>query len=193
MRPIEIDFGRRRRSGARISGALLLAAAIAGVGAQTWAYFGLRTEADAWQADRRRLDRLASAPSIKSAPEDQERLRAELSLSNRIIDKLDMPWDTLFATVEAAAGEQAILLGVEPDAERREVRLTGEAKDAAAMLGYLRELRRAPVLGDAHLTDHQVNIQDPQRPVRFTIEASWGELPPTPKEPAAAPPGKNNP
>ncbi|MDD5330551.1 MAG: hypothetical protein PHX38_11125 [Sulfuricella sp.] len=191
MRPIDIDFGGKRRTRARIFGIFLLAATIAGVGAQTWAYFGLRAEAEASQADRRRLDRLASAPSIKSTPEDQERLRAELQLSNRIIDKLDMPWDALFATVEATANKQAILLGVEPDAERREVRLTGEAKDAAAMLGYLRELRRASALKNAYLTDHQVNIQDPQRPVRFAIDASW--VAPALKEPAAAPPGKSNP
>lgn len=192
MKAIDIDFGWRRHSKGRVAGIVLLAVAVAGVGVQTWAYLGLRAEADTWQADRSRLDRLASAPSAKNSPEGRERLRAELQLSNRIIDKLDTPWDALFGTVEATADKQAILLGVEPDAERREVRLTGEAKDAAAMLDYLRELRRAPALRNAHLTGHQINVQDSQRPVRFTIEAGWVELPPALKL-ADAPSAKDKP
>lgn len=187
MKPLDIDFGWGRRSSAQIAGIVLLVAAVAGVAVETWTWFGLRAEADSWQADRRRLDRMASAPRTKDSPENRERLHAELRLANRVIDKLDTPWDALFGTVETHAGEQAILLAVEPDAERREVRLVGEAKDAAAMLDYLRDMRRAPALANVHLTGHQVNTQDPQRPVRFTIDARWVEPPPAPKQADVAP------
>lgn len=177
MRAIAIEFGRKRVAPGRLAGVVLLVVATGVLVAQGWVFFTLQAEADAWQVDRRRLDRIAAAPRVQESAENREKLQAELRFANRVIDKLDMPWDALFGTVEAAGGDDAILLGIEPDAERRDVRLMGEAKDTEAMLAYLRELRRAPALRNAHLTGHQVNAQDPQRPVRFTIEAHWMEPP----------------
>jgi hypothetical protein len=185
MKALGIDFGWSKRPTGRILGMLMLGAAVAGATGQGWHYLQLRTEAEAWQADLGRIDRSANAPRVKDSPEERERLLAELRYANRIIDKLDTPWDALFGAVETTEGEQAVLLGVEPDAERREVRLTGEAKDSAAMLDYLRELRGMPAIRDAHLTGHQINVEDPQRPVRFIVQANWTE-PPAPKAAAEA-------
>lgn len=185
MKALDIDFGCSKRPTGQILGMLMLGAAFASAAGLGWHYLQLRTEAETWQADLSRIDRSANAPRVKDSPEERERLLAELRHANRIIDKLDTPWDALFGAVETTAGEQAVLLGVEPDAERREVRLTGEAKDSAAMLDYLRELRRTPAIRDAHLTGHQINVQDPQRPVRFIVLANWTE-PPAPKEEAEA-------
>ncbi|MDD5248617.1 MAG: hypothetical protein PHY45_06515 [Rhodocyclaceae bacterium] len=183
---MDIDFRWQRRSRKRFVGIAIFALAIALVVAQAWIFFALRAEADTCQSDRHRLDRLAATQRAQESLEARERLQAELRLANRIIDKLDTPWDALFGTIESAGGEQVILLGVDPDAEQRDVRLTGEAKDMSAVLGYLRDLRRAPALKSVYLTGHQINLQDPQRPVRFAIDAHWVEVPPAPKESQAA-------
>ncbi|HEX8990024.1 MAG TPA: hypothetical protein VF816_18840 [Rhodocyclaceae bacterium] len=177
MKPLDIDFAWQARSRGRAAGMAALAIAVAVLLAEAWSYASLRAEADLWQADRRRLDRIAATPKAQDSAEDRERLQAELRQANRIIDKLDTPWDALFGTVESAGGDQAILLGVEPDAEKREARLSGEAKNQAAMLDYLRELRRAPALREVHLVGHQINVQDPERPVQFTLQARWVALP----------------
>lgn len=196
MRPIVIDFAWHQRRPSRIAGRVALLIAMACAGYLAWAYLQLRSEAERWQADRQRLDGLVSAPRPVDDPEIRERLQAELRLANRVIAKIDTPWDALFSAVEGAFGDQATLLGIEPDTEQREVRLTGEAKDSAAMLDYLRQVRQSPALKEAHLTGHQINTQDAQRPIRFTIQARWTEPPPAPKvpdEPAAVQPSASQP
>lgn len=182
-------------------GIALLAIALVGASYIGWRYWQLRHELDRWQSDWQRLTGMAAQVSKASTPEDRERLGAELRFANRIIDKLDTPWDALFGAVEGAYSDQAILLSVEPDTERREVRLSAEAKDMATMLAYLEQVRQSPVLRNAYLVSHQINLQDPQRPVRFVIEAAWNDMPaqtasPTPEAatPAAgAPDVKGNP
>jgi hypothetical protein len=177
VKTIRINFNQQHRYTKHIIGVLLLVAAIVGLAMQTWEYFKLYNEAEVWKADQHRLRHILTTTNDKSPLDSNEYLRTELQLSNRIIDKLNMPWDALFTAIETTADKQAILLGVEPDAERREVVLTGEAKDATAMLSYIRELRSAPVLKNAYLTAHQINLQDPQRPVHFTIDANWANSP----------------
>jgi hypothetical protein len=183
MRPIAINFAWHQRQPSRIVGRVALVIAMACAGCLAWAYLQLHSEAKRWQADRQRLDGLVSVPRPLDDPETRERLQAELRLANRVIAKIDTPWDALFGAVESAFGDQVTLLGIEPDTEQREVRLTGEAKDSAAMLDYLRQVRQSPALKEAHLTGHQINAQDSQRPIRFTIQAHWIEPPPAPNVP----------
>lgn len=97
----------------------------------------------------------------------------ELRAAQRVIERLDTPWSALFNAIEITFDEHVTLLNVEPDADRRDVRLTAEAKELRAMQAYVRLLRRAPALADAHLVSHQVNAQDALRPVRFVVVARW--------------------
>jgi hypothetical protein len=114
-----------------------------------------------------------SGTSRVSGAEEKVRLRTEMRFARRVIEQLDTPWLALFAAVETAYDDNVTLLGVEPEPERREVRLIAEAKDVEAMLAYVRQVRQSPVLRDAWLANHQVNQQDPLRPVRFSIIARW--------------------
>lgn len=177
MKPLAINFAWQRRNWFHIAGMAFLA--LAGIAAITsgWAYFQLRAQEERWQSDWQRLNGLATEKHDTDTPEQQERLKAELRFANRVIDQLETPWDALFGAVEGADSDQAILLSVEPDTERREVRLTAEAKDLTAMLAYLDQVRQSPVLKDAYLANHQINQEDPQRPVRFIIEARWVDAP----------------
>lgn len=192
MKPLAIDFAWQRRNWPHVAGLAVLALAAIAAIASGWAYFQLHAAQERWQSDWRRLNGLATEQRDTGTPEEQERMKAELRFANQVIDRLDTPWDALFGAVEGAYSDQAILLSVEPDTERREVRLTAEAKDLAAMLEYLKQMRQSPVLRDAHLASHQINQQDALKPVRFTIEAGWVDVPATlpdsvPGTPAAAP------
>jgi Tfp pilus assembly protein PilN len=78
--------------------------------------------------------------------------------------------------VEASVGDQVTLLGVEPDTEKRELRLIAEAKDLDAMLAYARRLQESALFSDAYVVSHQIQQQDPQKPVRFVVNAQWTAL-----------------
>lgn len=92
---------------------------------------------------------------------------------NKIIQKLNLPWDDLFVILEEAKGENIALLGVEPNAKDAKVKLTGEAKDFKSMFDYVRALREQPVLRNVYLLDHKIDDQNPDKPIRFTLEAAW--------------------
>lgn len=180
----EVDFAPDVFSKGRLAG-LASFLIMLGFAAWTgWGYLKLAHEGDRWQADLQRMHRSDSQPRSANSPEEQERVKSELRFANSVIEKLDTPWDRLFGAVESTFNEQVTLLSVEPDTERNEVRLTAEAKDMKAMLDYVQQLRRSSMLKNGYLVDHQINQQDPQRPVRFTVAATWN-TPPSEKTPKA--------
>ena len=87
------------------------------------------------------------------------------------------PWSEIVRSVEeAATGEVAVLL-LQPDALRRELRLSAEARNQDMMLEFLRRLASVKVLADVHVVRHQVQMEDPERPVNFSILAVMREKP----------------
>jgi Tfp pilus assembly protein PilN len=89
-----------------------------------------------------------------------------------VVRQLTLPWAALIGTLEQAATREVAILQLQPDAEQRLVRLSGEARDREAMFQYLRRLSAAPGLGDVHLVSHQVQLEDPQRPIQFAVQAT---------------------
>jgi hypothetical protein len=73
--------------------------------------------------------------------------------------------------VEGASTPEIALLQMQPDAQLRQLRLTAEARSERAMLDYLGRLAAAQVLGDVHLASHQVMLEEPRRPIQFSILA----------------------
>jgi len=173
MRPVSVNFSVYRWHPYDRAGWVLLVVA-AGVGLfLAWYYAMLVREFDAGEAERARLQPPVSVIGHAPGAEEKAHMRSEMRFARRVIEQLDTPWLALFGAVETAYDDNVTLLGVEPEPERREVRLLAEAKDAEAMLAYVRQVRQSPVLRDAWLTNHQVNLQDPLRPVRFSINARW--------------------
>jgi hypothetical protein len=46
------------------------------------------------------------------------------------------------------------------------------------MIAYVEKLKRQPVFSNVFISKHEIYEPDPQKPLRFSIEASWnkGEL-----------------
>jgi Tfp pilus assembly protein PilN len=168
-----IDFAPKTWSAGKLGGMLGLVAILGAAAWSGWNYVQLRQQQEAWRADWQRLSSAADTAHAERLPEDREHLMVELRFASQVIEKLDAPWDVLFGGVEEVFNEQVTLLSVEPDTERREVRLVAEAKDMAAMLDYVRQVRQSSAFKEGYLVDHQINQQDPQHPVRFTIMARW--------------------
>lgn len=92
---------------------------------------------------------------------------------NLAIGKLNLPWHDLLDALEAATPSSIALLALEPDAKLRLLRASAEAKDSKEMANYLKNLRIAGFFESVLLTRHEINEQDPNRPIRFQFEARW--------------------
>ena len=102
-----------------------------------------------------------------------QQLKPEIKRANEVTQQLELPWDSLFLAVEASYQEKVALLGIQPDAQKHTVNIAAEAKDLISMLEYVKRLGQEPNLSDVHIINHQVQDQDPQKPVRFTVLAIW--------------------
>lgn len=94
---------------------------------------------------------------------------------NAAIAQLNLPWRDLLDAVESATPSTIAVVALEPDARKHIVKGTAEARNGDAMIAYIEELKKQPFFRFVVLTKHEVNAQDPNRPIRFQFEAEWGE------------------
>jgi Tfp pilus assembly protein PilN len=102
----------------------------------------------------------------------KERLDEEARAAEAVVRQLTVPWASLIASIEQAATRDVAILQLQPDAEKRQLRLTAEARHRDAMFEYLRRLAAAKGLDQVHLVSHQVQREDPQRPIQFSVQAA---------------------
>lgn len=172
MKPIAIDFKRARAGLGGLSLALLAAGLIA------VAYVGSaqRELAARIRDAESRVNRLEQTGTRRlpvTHAEDGAALQLEVRQANAILRELAMPWNGLFTAVETSGEKDVALLSVQPDAQRRVLRLSGEARNLAALLRYVERLEKNPALSRVYLTQHEIRGQDPERPVRFALNADW--------------------
>jgi hypothetical protein len=167
MRRIDLDYIAPPRR-PLWPGVLLLALSLAVAGELAVRYREVRAE----------LDRLQVAGGLLNAERrptrvvSKERLDEEAKSAEIVVRQLTLPWTSLVEKVEKAATTNVAVLQLQPDAQKRLLRLTAEARHQAAMLEYLRRLAAARMLADVHVVSHQVQLEDPRRPIKFTVQAS---------------------
>lgn len=169
MKAINIHFGRLRPTARRWAAGLLLLGIGIAVGA-SWRFLELEAT-ESYLKEVLLSSKKASEPIAVTRTDLLQ--QNDLDQAQRVIEQIDYPWNVLFSAIDATYDEQVTLLGLEPEPERHEVRITAEAKDVKAMLTYLRQLYDSPVFSHPALISHQVNQQDPLRPVRFVINTAW--------------------
>jgi Tfp pilus assembly protein PilN len=168
---VDLDYVPRAGRGRRPGIALLAVAALIAA-KQADLYVSAKHEAVQLEARVSRLESRADQPKAAALPESTIR---EIRRANDVIEQIALPWDRLFGAVEASAGEKVALLGITPDQKSGTVEVTGEAADLNAMFDYVKRLQRQPSLARVYLLNQKLNDQDAQRPVRFTVTASWME------------------
>lgn len=174
MRParVNLDYVAAARRPPWLGVALLaIALAVAG---------GLLLEYRAAQSELARIETVAglAGPARRPAPSlSRERLDEEVRDAERVVRQLALPWGTLVLAIEQAATRDVALLQLQPDADSRIVKLTAEARNREAMFDYVRRLGAAPGLGEVHVVNHQVQRDDPRRPVQFSVQASMKVVP----------------
>jgi Tfp pilus assembly protein PilN len=173
MRALDLDFVAGNRRGRWLGIGLLAIAAIATAKLADM-YAESQREVEQIEARIASIERRANGIS-SDAPKLADATIQEIRHANQVIDQITLPWDRLFRAVESVANGRVALLGITPDQAGGTVALSAEAADIEAMFEYVKGLQRAPSLARVYLLNHQVNAMDPQRPVRFTVTASWME------------------
>jgi Tfp pilus assembly protein PilN len=113
-----------------------------------------------------------AAPTVARAPVATE---AQAAAVNAAILQLNLPWRDLHDAVASATPASVALLALEPDAKRRVLRITAEARASDDMFTYVERLQGLDWFAHVALTRHEINEQDPNRPIRFQLDAQWGQ------------------
>jgi Tfp pilus assembly protein PilN len=113
----------------------------------------------------------AAQTSLRSSAD----LTQEVSNANEVLRQLSVPWESLFQAVESSEGGKVTLLALEPDVSKHLVKITGETKSFKTMTKYLSQLQEQKIFGSVYLQSHQVQQQDPDKPIRFSLLATWRE------------------
>ncbi|HEY6095081.1 MAG TPA: hypothetical protein VIU93_09050 [Gallionellaceae bacterium] len=172
MSELRLDYQRSVQA-FPVEGLLLFALALLLLLASGMYYRSLNTQADVLEARAGKNEHLAQrGPSSDRAA---AALALEVKRANEVLRQLTTPWGGLFQTLETSAGRNVALLTLEPDTEKRLVKISGEAKDMMAMLNYVQRLENRDAFGTVYLQSHHVQLQDPDKPVRFVVQATWVE------------------
>jgi Tfp pilus assembly protein PilN len=100
---------------------------------------------------------------------------AQAKAVNQAIAQLNLPWSDVFDAVEAATSPTIALLSLEPDARKRRLNGIAESRSSEGMIAYIEDLKRQAFFTTVVLTRHEINEQDPNKPLRFHFEAQWVE------------------
>ena len=92
---------------------------------------------------------------------------------NGAVLQLNLPWRALHDAIGAATPRSIALLALEPDARKRTMRITAEAKTSDDMIAYVEQLKQQELFAAVVLTRHEINDQDPNKPIRFQLDAQW--------------------
>ncbi|TCP10613.1 Tfp pilus assembly protein PilN [Crenobacter luteus] len=174
MKALCIDFahdGPPRPSGTSrlfglVGAALCLGAGLAAFDAQQ----RLNSQSAKLQALHERL----AAREHPAPPQRAPAIAAEQARAiNDVVARLNLPWSDVFRAVESATPDSIALLSLEPDAAQHAVKGLAEAKNSVDMLDYIERMGRESFFDSVVLSKHEVNEQDPNRPLRFQFLATW--------------------
>lgn len=162
---LNINFSPIRQP-VSIRSLLLFAGALVYLGVIAWKAFTILDQ------ERREIRHLVE-PTLSRPSERIALSPVQTDAINRAIRQLNLPWELLFAEIEACIDSQIGLLALEPDASNRILRIHAEAKLADGMLDFVRTLEKSSFLSDAFIVHHEIIETDPNRPLRFIVEARW--------------------
>jgi Tfp pilus assembly protein PilN len=170
MKALDLDFVPRRRM--PLAGWAMLCAALFALADSGLQFLALNDDLD--RAERLlRDERAGSRGRAAVAKTLDPALLKDLGQAEQVLNRLALPWDELFRTVETAKTDRVALLALEPDAQKGELSISGEAADYESVLAYAARLQQQGRLSAVHLVRHEVKQDDPQHPVAFILAASW--------------------
>lgn len=98
---------------------------------------------------------------------------AQTQVLTSLASQLNMPWNDLLVALENLPSQDIALVSIEPNGHKKQLQLTGEARNLPAMLAYVAALETMPMLAHVILQKHQINEAHPYQSVEFMITANW--------------------
>lgn len=174
MKPPRLDidhFAPHTRG--RWAGYALLAVSLVAAAEMTQRFHAAKVELEQRMATQGLLN--AERPAAQKIP--KQRVDEQVKEVENVMRQLTLPWGELIQSVENAGSKDVAILQLQPEAQQRVLRITGEARNQEAMVDYLKRLAEARGFASVHLLSHQVQQDDPHRPVQFAAQASFKGLP----------------
>jgi len=173
MKPVGCDFLRAARPPNKLGIALL----VSGIALCAWSvgrFYQVDSEAKSLEA---RLGGHGQRyAGTRDAAGEDKTLDRQIRLARDVIGKNVVPWNTLLADIESASSKDVGVLSIQPNAATGELRITGEARNAGALAGYVERLQAARSLRDVYLTGHEMHEGPEGRSIRFGIVATWARV-----------------
>lgn len=157
-------------------GMAVLAVALTALSLTGGYYRTLEQQVVAWETRLDRIERLSSRAARVPRTVTLQTARArklEVIQANQVVRQLSLPWNALFKAVEPSSAQNIALLSLEPDAGNGTVTIGGEAKDLGSLLSYTKQLSASGIFDGVMLKSHRVDQDDPQKPLRFSLQATW--------------------
>jgi len=169
-----LDFAAGRARPGRL-GWLLLAAGVVAIGIVGLGWLDAADDAAAWTAKAGHWQAMAKRAGRGggTVAGDAATLGPQVAAAAKAVDRLGLPWNELYRSLEASVDDTVSLLAVLPNADKKEVRLAGEARDFAALRAYLQRLGDSGAFAEVRLLGQEVKQNDPQHPISFAIVATW--------------------
>ena len=104
-------------------------------------------------------------------------LLAKIEEAKKLAAFLMIPWGDVLNALEAAALNDLALLAIEPDAKKRQLKITAEAKNKDILFSYLEKLEASNELTNVYLLKHEIVEDVDQHPIRFVAVATWKDQP----------------
>lgn len=171
MRRLDLNFQQRPDRPSSVAGWLLLIVGLVMLIEMGVSYSRLQREREAINNEIR-TSRLIVDTSRReaSAPQFAEK---DFDEARQIIKRLSSPWKEIFAGLESVNSKNVAILSIQPDMQTGLLRIEGEAKDYAAVLTLVAQLRTTKPFSDVFLSHHEIKRDDPQHPVVFTVSMRW--------------------
>jgi Tfp pilus assembly protein PilN len=125
--------------------------------------------------ERLRLQQQKQAAALRAPARLPETAipEAQAAAVNAAILQLNLPWRDLQDAVASATPQGIALLALDPEPRKRLLKITAEARSSDEMVAYIEQLKQQEFFVGAALVRHEINEQDPNRPLRFQVEAQW--------------------
>ena len=154
-----------------LGGALVLAASVLLAAGLVAHQRDLAEELDSVET---KIGRLARAQSPRLAVQgSRQTVAEEVRRVNQAAMRLTIPWEELFQTVEAAADKRVALLALQPNFQKRELKISGEADDFGVIRRYVERLESGEALAEVRLVSHEVVSRPGATRIRFELTAAW--------------------
>jgi len=168
--PLELDFVATPRQFSLV-GVLAL---VLGTAAAAWTVTDYRELS--LQSVLLEMELDSAAPRIRGTGRSVEVDTRAIADATDAVRELSLPWSQLLDDLEVAGEESSqdvALLSIEPDREKRRVRIGAEARTLPAALAFLQQLQSAGTLEYPLLDNHKVRKDIRERPVYFELTADW--------------------